>query len=121
MEALASRLCRECGLCCDGSFFARVPLDEDEKPAGRLQVLAGKVGGRFVPQPCSALVANECSCYPERPKACREYRCVLVTACVEGEVSLREALKSIERARDFASMDDLGAREDFYAFTFGRR
>lgn len=120
VEALASRLCRECALCCDGSFFARVPLAEGEASPPALRVVVNQAGGRYVPQPCSALVGQECSCYEARPKACQQYRCTLVIACVEGEVSLREALKTVVRARDFATMDD-GAKADFYAFAFGRR
>lgn len=121
MEALGSRLCRDCGLCCDGSFFARVPLAEGETVASGLVVLENPLGGRYLPQPCRALQGGACACYEARPRACREYRCVLVTACMEGEVSLREALRTVARARDVAESEDEGAREDFFAFTFGRR
>ena len=121
VEALTSRLCRDCGLCCDGSLFARVPIAPDDAIPAQLTVLLGAGGGRYVPQPCSALVGLECSCYSERPQACRRYRCLLVDACAEGEVSLREALKAVHRARDYVSMDDAALREDFLTFTFGRR
>lgn len=121
MDALASRLCRECALCCDGTFFARVPLADGEVPQPELQARANPAGGRFVPQPCAALGKDGCACYSARPQACRQYRCVLVSACVEGEVSLREALRTVSRARDWADEDDAAAREDFYSFTFGRR
>jgi len=95
-------------------------LGEGEPSPSALRVVTNQAGGRYVPQPCSALVGEECSCYGERPKACQQYRCTLVTACVEGEVSLREALKTVARARDYATMGDV-AKADFYSFAFGRR
>jgi uncharacterized protein len=98
-----------------------VPIDPDDAIPAQLTVHVGVAGGRYAPQPCSALVGLECSCYSERPLACRRYRCLLADACAEGEVSLREALKTVHRARDYASMDDAALREEFLTFTFGRR
>jgi uncharacterized protein len=120
-ERLASRLCRDCALCCDGALFARVPLVEGEPPPPGVRVAETAGGGRYLPQPCAALVDRACAAYAERPRACRTYRCLLVGALEAGEVGLREALRAVERARDWRASEDETACEDFFAFTFGRR
>jgi hypothetical protein len=39
-----------------------------------------------------------CTVYAERPEACRRYRCYLLTALSEGEVTLEEALAVVDEA-----------------------
>lgn len=101
MEAAASTLCLRCGLCCDGSFFSHVPLLPAE--AARLRPLGVGVveregGAPVLPQRCAALRGTCCTVYSERPEGCRRYRCLLLGALVEGEVSLEEALGVVEQA-----------------------
>lgn len=49
-------------------------------------------------QRCAALNGRCCTVYAERPEACRRYRCYLLTALSEGEVTLEEALAVVDEA-----------------------
>src|SRR5258708_39500517 len=78
-------LCRSCGLCCDGSLFGRVALGPGEVAAARRHGLRIVEGGKGFEQPCGALSTRAartgsehvCSCYEERPRACRTFACRL--------------------------------------------
>lgn len=98
-----SSLCQRCGLCCDGTLFARVPLTPTE--AKRLQVLGihtatREDGSDVLPQRCGALEGRRCCAYEARPQTCRSYVCQLGTALVEGEVGLEEALSVVMGAHE---------------------
>ena len=77
----------------------------------------GERGGRHLVQPCSALRGGACACYPERPLACRRYRCALLAALEAGEVELGPALEVVARARALAGAPEAA---DFLTFHFGR-
>ncbi|MBL9103336.1 MAG: YkgJ family cysteine cluster protein [Myxococcales bacterium] len=95
-------LCRRCGLCCDGALFTSVPLADGEiEPARRhgLVVVTRGDGTAGVRQRCAALRGDEgCAVYEVRPGCCRRYRCMLLRALDEGEVSPTEALAVVEEA-----------------------
>jgi len=116
-------LCRACGLCCDGSLFARVPLSPTEVvPEAALAVVTNDKGGRHVPQRCAALAGTVCQVYAQRPLACRRYECLLFGALRSGEVSLEDALAVVAKARGLLQ-DGAPAevRERYLSFHFGRR
>lgn len=110
-------LCQRCALCCDGELFDSVPLAPAEVGVlRRLPILAGAathapdrgdpphpaVDDRprgALPQPCSALRDRRCTIYPDRPDACRRYRCMLAFALDAGEVDLVEAGAVVDEAR----------------------
>ena len=99
MSAEAEELCRSCGFCCDGTLFARVRLADGEDVTGpRLDVVVDE-RGRWLRQPCGALDGLDCSMYADRPGTCRTYRCDLLGALGEGEVSLAEARVVVEKTR----------------------
>ena len=120
-------LCQSCGLCCDGSLFARVPLGVSEQvPEARLAVVTNALGGRHVPQRCAALEGTVCQVYAARPLACRRYECLLFGALRGGEVSLVDAQQVVGRAQSIvaAARADASRREErdeFLTFHFGRR
>ena len=96
-----STLCLRCGLCCDGTLFTHVPLQRTE--AGPLKALGLPVkeredGTPILPQRCAALDGRTCTAYAQRPAGCRRYHCNLFSALSEGEVSLEEALSTVDRA-----------------------
>jgi hypothetical protein len=98
-----STLCQRCGLCCDGSLFTQVPLQPAE--AATLRRLGLPVGERadgapVLAQHCTALEGRSCTVYADRPSPCRAYRCNLLIALAEGEVSLDEALRVIDGAQE---------------------
>lgn len=111
----ASTLCCGCALCCDGALFDRVPLAVGEQvplPVARLPT-----GARHLTQPCVGLKGRVCSCYGERPRTCRGFKCLLLTALEGGEVSLADALEVVARART----EPAEGRAEYLRFHFGRR
>jgi Fe-S-cluster containining protein len=99
-----STLCQRCGLCCDGNLFSTVPLRQTEiAPMERLGLAVIKRENGTSPgftQRCTALEGSCCTVYAERPEACRRYRCFLLMALAEDEVSLEEALKTVDEAHE---------------------
>ncbi len=96
-----STLCQRCGLCCDGNMFTAIPLRPAEVDGLRelsLPVRIGPAGAPSLAQRCTALEGRCCTVYAGRPEVCRRYRCLLLTALVEAEVSLEEALAVVEGA-----------------------
>ncbi|MBN1206224.1 MAG: YkgJ family cysteine cluster protein [Myxococcaceae bacterium] len=96
-----STLCQRCGLCCDGNLFSSLPLRRSEvAPLERLAlpVVERSDGTPALEQRCAALEGRCCTVYAERPEACRSYRCLLLMALSEGEVSLEEALAVVDEA-----------------------
>ncbi len=105
----ATTLCLACGLCCDGNLFTQVPLRSEEvAPLARrgLTIVARSDGGAALRQRCGALVGRCCDIYEERPATCRSYRCMLLTALVEGDVDVREALEIVARAHGLLAAVD---------------
>jgi len=103
MSEAVSILCRSCGLCCDGTLFAHVSLTADEAAALRERDLAleSRRDGSFrLPQRCRALEGKVCAVYPNRPKPCAAYVCLLAQALSEGEIRLDEARATVEGAHD---------------------
>lgn len=101
-DRFAEELCRACGFCCNGTLFQRVPLAAGDVVATpRLTVITEEATGRrFLRQPCTALDGLDCSAYATRPQACRAYRCDLLNALSEGEVSIDEAKDVVHRTRE---------------------
>jgi hypothetical protein len=88
-------------LCCNGALFNRVPTKEHE----RARLL--EVGFTLHPfedkivfdQPCQMLEGRCCSVYEDRPQTCSRFRCLLLRAHEEGELSRADALTRIETAK----------------------
>ncbi|HYH97176.1 YkgJ family cysteine cluster protein [Hyalangium sp.] len=96
-----STLCQRCGLCCDGSLFSSLPLRYSEVEAMQrlsLPVVNRPDGTPGLEQRCAALKGQCCTVYAERPEQCRRYRCFLLTALAEGEVSPEEAQVVVDEA-----------------------
>ena len=101
-----SALCASCGLCCDGTFFERVPLAEPEvETARRLRLPVHAEDERFrFEQPCPRLEAdNRCGIYDERPHVCRGFVCRTLEVYLAGEIDLPAATERIERLRASAA------------------
>jgi hypothetical protein len=113
----AGALCQSCGLCCDGTLFARVPLREGEVVPLLVAAVTTPTNARFIPQRCAALEGTTCRCYAGRPLACRQFECSLLIAVRDEEVSLAEARAMVEKARAL----DGQPKRDSLAFHFGRR
>ena len=100
------QLCRACGLCCDGTLFDLVKLEQGDD-AEKLKALGlpisisrGKTPVARFPQPCSALCENRtCRLYAERPWQCRTFECRLFKDAKAGRISFASALPLVKQAR----------------------
>jgi Putative zinc- or iron-chelating domain len=90
--------CQDCGLCCDGTMYHSVLLQEEDNKA--------KLTGHGIPllqisqssgfeQPCPASHACSCTIYQDRPTVCREYRCALLKSVDDGHISADTARQLI--------------------------
>ncbi|HEX3425003.1 MAG TPA: YkgJ family cysteine cluster protein [Acidimicrobiales bacterium] len=89
-------ICLACGLCCDGTLFARTQL------AGEEIVRLGRRHGTMaasMPQPCACLKDGRCGIYDERPQVCRSFRCTLLERHQDGQVGREESLRVIAAAK----------------------
>lgn len=106
----ATRLCLNCGLCCNGVLFRDVELQPGDDAAylagAGLPLRTVRRGAATVtrsPQPCAMLCAdNKCRVYTARPGRCREFECMLFKAVTAGEVTVDAALKTIRQAHSRA-------------------
>ena len=100
------KLCRACGLCCDGTLFDLVKLERGDD-AAKLRALGlpvstsrGKSPVARFPQPCVALCADRtCRVYRERPWQCRSFECKLLTELQARRVTFAAALPLVKQAR----------------------
>jgi hypothetical protein len=100
----ANTLCRACGLCCTGHLFIWTklrPAELDPVEALGMPVLRSEPRQRGFNQPCP-LWKGECTVYasPHYPHACRAYKCKLLKEMLVEEVSLPEALRIVEIAKE---------------------
>lgn len=111
-----SKLCLECGLCCDGSIFRFVNLAVDEQTdavayGADVVVRQHADGSRSAAlrQPCVLHQGGCCSTYQQWiPSGCSSYRCRLLDGYTSGELSIEECREVIGLYRDTAT----GAADD---------
>lgn len=84
-------ICLDCGLCCDGTMFQDVALDEQDRLRLEAVGVSFAYGTASFPQPCWAATSRGCSIYDSRPLACRTERCLLLRRWEAGDVPYDEA------------------------------
>jgi len=98
MSDLASKLCVQCGLCCDGTFFEDIELENDDE-LDRCEDLGLRVDDSqaepLLLQPCNALEECQCSVYAYRPQCCRTFRCHLLNELECSKISFERALSIV--------------------------
>ncbi len=102
MHDESSSICVGCALCCDGTLFAHVNLQRDERPDTRRAVrvaLHDDGSDSMLMQPCSCSVEGRCTIYEDRPRTCRAYRCSLLQRLEAGETTSAEARAVIQRTK----------------------
>lgn len=123
--ALINRLCLECGLCCNGVLFRDVELRDDDD-SNRLKELGLPVKTTArkscFTQPCAALNGCHCRIYPERPRLCREFECLLLKRAAAGETDIDSALRLIRKTLKKAGQvrqlfQDLGCQNEKGSFS----
>ncbi|MEO7248215.1 MAG: YkgJ family cysteine cluster protein [Novosphingobium sp.] len=96
-----SDICTACGMCCDGTLFARVLAKPDEVEALR------QTGFTLTPfgtelgfsQPCVQLCGTRCGVYAARPQVCRTYTCPTLDAVADGTIGADEAMRRVVAVR----------------------
>lgn len=100
------QLCLACGLCCDGTLFDGVQLEQGDD-AQKLKSLGlpaktsrGRTPVTRFPQPCSALCQDRtCRLYADRPKQCRTFECKVFKDTKAGRIESVAALRLVKKAR----------------------
>ena len=98
----ASRLCSECGLCCNGVMFHTVRLQPTDSPkmlAALGLKLKRKKGANYILQPCPAFCGSHCSIYESRPERCRLFECQQLKRVASGEITEATALERIREVQ----------------------
>jgi len=114
------RLCRACGLCCNGVLFGDVELkrgDDSQRLAELGLELFRKGSKSAFHQPCACFDGTLCRIYRDRPKQCRAFACGLLKRVTAGKLSPGAALKRIAAARRnadavFKLVRDLGNTDE---------
>ena len=98
----ASRLCKACGLCCNGVLFQIVRLQPADS-ARELEALGMNVSRKkrepYFKQPCGFLKEDSCRHYAARPLRCRLFACRQLRLLAEGEVTEDDAMHTIADAK----------------------
>lgn len=92
MTSRSEDLCISCGLCCDGSLFWAVPVEQGEKVPVPLDA-----DGRLR-QPC-ACFNGACTIYADRPAACRKFDCRVLQTVQAGRRDVTWAHEQIAAMR----------------------
>lgn len=95
-----SDLCTHCGICCDGTAFGQVALEDDDSnniPQG--MSLLESDNKQVLKQPCSAHINCTCIIYVNRPKICASYECRLLKTYMNGKVAENIALQTIHEVK----------------------
>jgi uncharacterized protein len=100
-EKTAQSLCMACGLCCDGTLFGKTNLGAGDDIAALSALVvegASNLAKPALKQPCAAYRDHACSIYPDRPRACRQFRCALLQHFKANKISEGDALDLIRNA-----------------------
>ena len=101
-SSAASRLCPECGLCCNGVMFHTVRLQPGDSPKELAALglkLKRKKGANYILQPCPAFRGSHCSIYAARPERCRLFECRQLKRVAAGEITEAMALAKIREVQ----------------------
>jgi Fe-S-cluster containining protein len=100
--SIATRLCSQCGMCCNGIMFHRVRLQPSDSPKELAALglkLKRKRGEHYLLQPCPAFQGTHCSIYASRPERCRLFECRQLQRVNAGEITEAMALEKIREVK----------------------
>lgn len=102
----AYRLCKACGMCCNGVLFQEVNLSTTDSPKDLKAVglkLKTKRGQCSFQQPCTAFRNSACAIYQKRPQRCQLFNCRQLIDVSSGKQTEELALKKISEAHRLSS------------------
>lgn len=100
----ASDICIKCGVCCDGTAFGQIVLEDTDLSEVSLEMnLMEAEGKRILQQPCPAHINNTCTIYSHRPSICGDYQCKLLKEYENEEVSESDAHEAIDTLKSVKS------------------
>lgn len=97
----SEKLCLSCGLCCDGSLFARGEVDPRDIDRWSIRGLdCGTQGAKaYFKQSCDCLDETGCTLFETgRPSICERFRCIPLRRLEAGEQNLEEAQVPLREA-----------------------
>jgi uncharacterized protein len=106
ISSAASRLCADCGMCCNGVMFHTVhlkPRDSAKDLAALGLKLKRKRGQNYILQPCPAYRESHCSIYAARPERCRLFECRQLRSVAAGEITEAMAREKIAVAQQLVA------------------
>lgn len=94
--------CTACGMCCDGTLYARakVAAGEEARITARGLELTSFEDKTYFRLPCAYVSCGRCTIYEDRFSVCRTFECALLRRFKAGEVSMAEALRLVAIAKD---------------------
>lgn len=112
LEKQCSRLCKSCGLCCNGVVCSVTLISprKDKVFADRFveEIVVGQDGISFyINQPCPAF-NGICSQYEIRPRDCLTYQCALLQKLSSGDITIEYALNIVRETLD--ALDTITSR-----------
>lgn len=123
-QKVASQLCAQCGMCCNGVLFDEVQIQDGDSPRALTAMglkLRRRGKGTAFAQPCPAHGGGSCSIYDHRPVRCRAFVCRQLRLLENGETSpgaalgkIREAAKQVQQIRQLFRL--LGEEREHKSF-----
>lgn len=103
--SLASSLCLDCGLCCNGTIYGFIELEGDDRACltgSDARVEEHSKGARLL-FPCALLDGAACTIYRNRPSVCRDFSCTVLNQVAAGDIDETEARRRIAEAKAAAA------------------
>jgi uncharacterized protein len=97
--------CVGCGLCCNGTLYARAKVTPGEEPTllEHGLTLTSEEDRTYFRLPCHHESCGRCTIYEQRFDICRSFRCALLRSYQASEIGLPEARDKVERALQLLS------------------
>ena len=93
-------LCKQCGLCCDGTLFATTPVDEATQ-----HLFASN---NQQPNGCEQLSScGSCKIYENRPYGCRSFKCGVLKDLLKGHLKFKEAQQLIYEVKNNRTLESV--------------
>lgn len=107
----SEHLCLSCGLCCDGTLIGFVELNDKEIPSvKKIMEVEDEQGNGFFLQPCKKF-CNKCTVYEQRPDNCIKFKCGLLLANEQNQISFNDASIAINEVKKLKELIDSKLKE----------